>query len=136
MSRITILAAVQLAVVAGGGWYALSRKAAVPDAATAGDIRIPDLSAEARKGEALFNANCATCHGQNATGTENGPPLIHRFYKPDHHADYAFLMAARAGVRAHHWRFGDMPPVAGVTEKDVGLITRYVRELQKANGVF
>ena len=28
------------------------------------------------KGEALFAANCATCHGMNAVGTEHGPSLI------------------------------------------------------------
>ena len=33
-------------------------------------------TATIEKGEALFNANCATCHGIDAVGTENGPSLI------------------------------------------------------------
>lgn len=28
------------------------------------------------EGERLFLANCATCHGPNATGTQNGPSLV------------------------------------------------------------
>lgn len=28
------------------------------------------------EGEALFNANCATCHGMDAVGSDNGPSLI------------------------------------------------------------
>ena len=48
----------------------------------------------------------------------------------------AFLLAAKQGVRAHHWPFGDMPPVPGVSEQDVGRIVAYVRTLQKANGIF
>ena len=57
-------------------------------------------------------------------------------YEPNHHGDMSFRLAARQGVRAHHWDFGNMPPVEGVTDEDVIKITRYVRELQKANGIF
>jgi hypothetical protein len=39
-------------------------------------------------------------------------------------------------VKAHHWPFGDMPPVAGVTQADVTLILAYIREVQVANGIF
>ena len=46
------------------------------------------------------------------------------------------VLAARRGVRAHHWGFGDMPPVEGVTDADIAAIIAYVRTLQKANGVF
>jgi len=45
-------------------------------------------------------------------------------------------LAAKNGVRSHHWRFGDMPPVDGVTNADVMMIARYIRELQKENGIF
>jgi len=40
---------------------------------------------------------------------------------------------APAGVR--HWRFGDMPPVEGLSRRDVAAIVAYVRELQRANGI-
>jgi len=39
------------------------------------------------------------------------------------------------GVRGHHWPFGDMPPVEGVTRGDVTMIIAYIRELQRANGI-
>jgi hypothetical protein len=56
-------------------------------------------------------------------------------YRPGHHADVAFQLAARRGVRAHHWRFGDMPPQPTVPADALPAITRYVRELQQANGI-
>jgi hypothetical protein len=47
----------------------------------------------------------------------------------------SFVLAVKNGVRAHHWRFGDMPPVDGLTQSDVMNIVAYVRELQRANGI-
>lgn len=86
-------------------------------------------------GESAFNAVCAACHGANAAGSEAGPPLVHRIYEPSHHGDYAFEMAVNNGVRAHHWKFGNMPPQPGLTKADVNTIIAYVRELQRANGI-
>ena len=99
-------------------------------------VIVPDLSAAARRGETLYQQNCATCHGDNAAGRDGiGPPLVHKIYEPGHHADGAFYLAAQQGVRAHHWPFGDMPPVAGIALEDVEPIVAYVRELQRANGI-
>ena len=75
------------------------------------------------------------CHGPNAAGTKLGPPLIHDIYEPGHHSDQAFYLAAATGVRAHHWPYGDMPAQPQVSEAEVGLIIRYIRELQEANGI-
>ena len=91
--------------------------------------------AEFQKGEAKFNANCARCHGERAVGTAQGPPLVHKIYEPSHHGDAAFQLAAGRGVRAHHWKFGDMPKVEGVTPDDVTQITVYVRWLQRQAGI-
>lgn len=99
------------------------------------DVRVPELSKLAKKGEAAFDANCAKCHGKNAAGTNSGPPLVHDFYNPGHHGDDAFFAAAKRGVRQHHWRFGNMPALPHVTKADLTKIVRYVRELQKANGI-
>ncbi len=96
---------------------------------------VPVLSDTARAGEQVFNANCALCHGMNAAGANQGPPLVHQVYEPAHHQDFAFRNAVRNGVPAHHWLFGDMPPVSGVSDDDVGRIICYVRELQLANGI-
>jgi mono/diheme cytochrome c family protein len=91
--------------------------------------------AQYRTGEAKFKANCARCHGEGAAGTAQGPPLVHKIYEPNHHGDAAFLRAALNGVRAHHWRFGDMPRVEGVTPEDVAQIVQYVRWLQREAGI-
>ncbi len=101
------------------------------------DVTLPaELSADAKIGKRIFEARCAVCHGENAAG-QNGiaPPLIHRFYRPGHHGDMAFVRAARNGVQAHHWRFGNMPPVKDITDGEVKMVVRYIRELQRANGI-
>ena len=101
------------------------------------EVRLPaQLSPEATIGKRAFEAKCAACHGANAAG-QNGvaPPLIHRIYEPSHHSDEAFQMAVRNGVRAHHWNFGNMPPVEGLTRADVQYIARYIREVQRENGI-
>lgn len=99
-------------------------------------VTVPELIAAEQLGESAFNAKCASCHGDNAAGREGmAPPLVHRLYEPGHHGDEAFLIAARFGVRSHHWSFGDMPPVEGVTEQEVAAIVTYVRALQRANGI-
>ncbi len=98
--------------------------------------RVYDLSEKGRAGEGLFNANCQACHGPGASGTDQGPTFISGIYHPGHHADFSFVNAMRNGVRAHHWRFGDMPPVAGLSDADVETIICYVREVQRANGLF
>ena len=86
-------------------------------------------------GADLFAANCTLCHGAQADGTLTGPPLVHRLYEPGHHPDLAFQSAVANGVLAHHWDFGDMPPVAGLSQDDVAAITAYVRELQRQAGI-
>jgi len=88
------------------------------------------------KGKLLFEKNCSTCHGKNLNGTDQGPPFIHRFYKPSHHGDAAFYRAALKGVTAHHWRFGNMPPVKGITESKLKSIISYIRFYQKQKNLF
>ncbi len=109
--------------------------AAAAPARPADQIIVPKLSSAAQMGRIAFDENCAACHGAKAAGSDNGPPLVHKIYESSHHADFAFQMAAKGGVRAHHWRFGDMPPVPGVTEKQVEWIVTYVREIQRENGI-
>lgn len=88
-----------------------------------------------QEGAALFAMDCAACHGPNATGSDRGPPLVHKIYEPSHHNDGAFYRAVHQGVRRHHWSFGDMPPVPGVSDAEVGKIIAYVRDLQGAVGI-
>ena len=94
--------------------------------------RVPDTHLAGVK---LFTQNCAQCHGEWAGGTDSGPPLIHGFYRPSHHSDFAFYKAAKDGVRAHHWNFGDMQPVASVTRADMDKIIPFIRWWQSQNGI-
>jgi mono/diheme cytochrome c family protein len=95
----------------------------------------PSEAAVALPGAALFDSNCARCHGREAAGGPGGPPLVHRIYEPGHHADVAFHLAVRQGVRAHHWSFGNMPAIPGLTAAEVDEIIAYVRALQVAAGI-
>ena len=101
--------------------------------ALSADASLPD---SLLAGRAVFVTYCVECHGEAATGNEKGPPLVHRVYHPGHHADPAFYLAPLQGVRAHHWGFGDMPPVEGITREEVGTIVAYVRWLQRKAGIF
>ena len=98
-------------------------------------IAIPELTETAQAGARLFASNCALCHGTHATGTDRGPPLVHEICEPDHHADAAFHRAVNQGVASHHWSYGNMAPVPGVSHRSVTKIVAYVRELQRANGI-
>ncbi|MEE4010581.1 cytochrome c [Roseibium sp. FZY0029] len=140
MGRVFLIvsAVLSAAVLAVLFWGLVAEKEQSPGGSGAAlvEVQVPALEGEALAGETLFRENCASCHGENAGGREGiGPPLVHKIYEPGHHADGAFLLATARGVRAHHWPFGDMPPVEGVSQADVEKIVVYVRTLQRANGI-
>jgi mono/diheme cytochrome c family protein len=95
----------------------------------------PSLMSNPAIGKKLFEKHCASCHGIALNGSDKGPPLLHRIYEPSHHADIAFQLAVKNGVRAHHWQFGDMAPVPQVTPDDVAHMTAYVRAEQRKIGI-
>ncbi|SDG69231.1 c-type cytochrome [Sulfitobacter delicatus] len=137
---IGIAAVAAVALVAGYIWWGSAEdEAAAPVAEGAAMVAVtlPEtLSEQAQLGQRAFEAKCSACHGDNAAGREgNGPPLIHKIYEPSHHGDGAFMVAASNGVRQHHWSFGNMPPVEGITPAEVKAIVTYVREVQRANGI-
>jgi len=137
---IGIAAVAAVALVAGYIWWgSAEEEAAAPAAEGAAMVAVtlPEtLSEPAQLGQRAFEAKCSACHGDNAAGREgNGPPLIHKIYEPSHHGDGAFMVAASNGVRQHHWSFGNMPPVEGITPAEVKAIVTYVREVQRANGI-
>jgi mono/diheme cytochrome c family protein len=99
------------------------------------DLPAPAVPAAAPPGATLFADKCGGCHGQNAAGSDKGPPLVHKTYEPSHHADESFYRAVRQGVKSHHWPFGDMLPIKGVSDEEIGQIIAYVRALQVANGI-
>ena len=136
MKILERLPAIAVTAVILGGAAAMVWQAAAPKggAATVA-VKVPPLSEPARRGKTAFDANCAACHGKNAAGTDKGPPLVHDIYNPGHHADPAFVFAARQGVKRHHWPFGDMPAQPQMSDADLAAIIQYVRELQRANGI-
>lgn len=122
----TVLAAVGAAaglVACGGGGG---------DGAGTGN---PLADGDPGRGRELFAANCAACHGADATGTPSGPPLVHEVYEPSHHGDASFLRAVQEGVQPHHWEFGPMPAVPGLDTDDVADIIAHVRGLQREAGI-
>jgi mono/diheme cytochrome c family protein len=86
-------------------------------------------------GAVLYSQACAGCHGADLGGTDQGPPFLDAIYRSGHHADAAFLLAVRRGARSHHWNFGNMPPVEGLTDGQVVAIVEFVREQQRAAGI-
>ena len=97
-------------------------------------VHVPELSPSAKRGARSFEASCARCHGIHASGSENGPPLVHRIYEPSHHGDASIRRAVSMGVKPHHWRFGPMPRI-DVSDRELESIIVYIRELQRANGI-
>ena len=98
-------------------------------------IQLPPTPAEYQQGEDLFNASCASCHGESARGTDQGPPLLHIIYEPSHHGDASFVLAAQRGVVAHHWQFGNMPPLPQLDSAALRQIIAYVRWAQREVGI-
>ena len=101
------------------------------------NVLLPDtLSQNAQIGKLAFEAKCTSCHGTNAAGRDGvAPPLVHIIYESNHHGDESFQRAVAMGVQAHHWSFGNMPAVEGLTRGDVMMIIKYIRELQRENGI-
>lgn len=87
-------------------------------------------------GNKKYQENCSVCHGVSLEGSKQGPPLLHGFYKPSHHNDASFYRAALQGVRAHHWNFGDMPRIPGVTQQDMEAIVPFIRWFQQDRGLY
>lgn len=141
MKRIAIIGILILGLAAAGYYWVQSGTGEMADepstiSGSMVEVTVPELTGAALIGEQIFNAKCAACHGENAAGVEGaGPPLVHIIYEPSHHGDMAFMLAPRRGVQAHHWRFGNMAPVEGLTDGDIKQIITYVRTLQRANGI-
>jgi mono/diheme cytochrome c family protein len=87
------------------------------------------------EGESLYQQRCAVCHGDDLRGTNTGPSLLSVVYEPGHHPDELFRTAIRQGVPAHHWNFGDMPPMGhGLDDDSIDAVIAYVRSVQDAEG--
>jgi mono/diheme cytochrome c family protein len=121
--RLVVLAAVFAVVAAACGGS--------QDAETGIPVQNSDLVAA---GDVSYQANCAECHGSDLRGTDMGPSHLSVVYVPGHHGDQAFVVAARVGVRAHHWDFGNMESIEGLSDDDLTAIIAFVRENQRIEG--
>ena len=64
------------------------------------EIKLPkQFSKVAVEGRQIFEKKCMGCHGKSGSGTQKGPPLIHKYYEPNHHSDRSFFLAVKNGVR-------------------------------------
>ena len=99
-----------------------------PGAGTSeGDIEVPLALG---KGKLLHDKSYSSCHGLQLSGTDKGPSLVHPFYRPINHGDESYYRATLNGVRQHHWEFGDMQPVIGMTREKLVNVMPYVRFFQ------
>lgn len=115
---------------------ATSTPTAAPTAeATPTATATPEARFTGTDGRSLYGQACAVCHGQALEGTNAGPTFLDRIYAPWHHADIAFIFAVERGVRAHHWNFGNMAPVEGLSHEQVLAIIAFIREQQRAAGI-
>ncbi|MDP6367520.1 MAG: cytochrome c [Nitrospinota bacterium] len=131
MNKIVIFSVVATIAVA-----AVFLLAPIPTKSPRGTAAVAGPSVALAKGRTLFLQNCMQCHGKGAQGSDKGPPLVRRYYEPNHHGDIAFYLAVERGVGQHHWRFGDMKPLPKVKREDVAQIIGYIRSLQRKAGVF
>ncbi len=137
MKTKTLIGLVLVAFIVGSSFLWLDQQKE-DTASTIVPVTLPaTLSLSAQTGKSSFDANCASCHGANAAGQDGtAPPLIHKIYEPSHHGDESFQRAVASGVRAHHWPFGNMPPIEELDRKEISKIITYIRELQRANNIF
>ena len=91
------------------------------------------LAADA-DGASVYQARCASCHGEDLRGTDKGPSQLSIVYEPNHHGDESYRSAIRNGAPQHHWSFGDMPAVEDITDDQIERVILYVRTRQQALG--
>ena len=85
-------------------------------------------------GEQVYRDSCASCHGADLRGTPDGPSQLSIVYEPNHHGDDAYRSAIRNGAAQHHWSFGDMPAVEGISDDEVEAVIAYIRSQQQLLG--
>jgi len=66
---LATVALILVGLVTTGGAYAMFSSTATAETSAVTQVTVEE-------GEALFAANCATCHGMDAEGTKDGPSLI------------------------------------------------------------
>jgi mono/diheme cytochrome c family protein len=82
------------------------------------------------RGEAIYGANCAQCHGDDLAGTDRGPSLLEPIYGPDQLSDAEVADAIRNGVDEELWEFGPMPANGAISDAQIEAILAFLRAEQ------
>jgi mono/diheme cytochrome c family protein len=82
------------------------------------------------RGQAIYGANCAQCHGGDLVGTQRGPSLLVPIYGPGQLSDAEFADAIRNGVEQDVWEFGPMPANKAITDEQIDAVLAFVRARQ------
>ncbi|MDH5522164.1 MAG: cytochrome c [Acidimicrobiia bacterium] len=100
------------------------------------DQSVPETEADAAGslGAEVYANSCASCHGADLRGTDKGPSQLSIVYEPNHHPDDAYRSAIANGAPQHHWTFGDMPPLTGLTGDEVEAVIVFIRAEQERQG--
>jgi mono/diheme cytochrome c family protein len=93
-----------------------------------------ETGTDLERGAVVYASSCASCHGADMRGTDDGPSHLSIVYEPNHHSDDSFRSAIAKGAPQHHWTFGDMEPVEGLSDADVAAVIDYVRAEQERQG--
>jgi mono/diheme cytochrome c family protein len=103
-------------------------------AACGGGGAASDAAPDVGRGRQLYGGACAMCHGADLRGTARGPSQLSQVYEPSHHSDEAYRNAVKNGVRAHHWKFGDMPSLPEFPDDAIRDVIAYIRSEQQKQG--
>lgn len=118
------------AVGVAGGRLLLGTGVTLVLAASAASCGTDGPTTELERGEAIYAANCAQCHGGDLIGSDRGPSLLDPMYGTDQLTDVEFADAVRNGVEQRLWDFGDMPGNGSYTDAQVAAILTFVRAQQ------
>jgi mono/diheme cytochrome c family protein len=97
------------------------------------EVPLPETYQEGRE---IFRKNCKVCHGPSATGTSQGPPLLHPYYNPNKHGDARLVRVIQEGTEQHLWEFGDMPPQPQMDREKARQVLDYIRWLQRQADIY
>lgn len=100
------------------------------------DPTAPDAAADpaGSVGADVYADSCASCHGADLRGTDKGPSQLSIVYEPNHHPDDAYRSAIANGAPQHHWTFGDMPAVEGLSNEEIEAVIAFIRAEQARQG--
>ena len=75
-SPLATFSLIVVGLLTTGGAYALFTSTANADSGTTATATAATSQSQVNEGEKLFNANCASCHNMEGSGTKAGPSLI------------------------------------------------------------